>query len=82
MKREQLVVVISGASTEIGYSLATELAADGNEVYAGARKEEDIEKLSGIQSLSMSVHRPAIMLFLSGLLIIAVNGQLRHFRIA
>ncbi|MDD6482477.1 MAG: SDR family NAD(P)-dependent oxidoreductase [Lachnospiraceae bacterium] len=52
MKREQLVVVISGASTGIGYSLATELAADGNEVYAGARKEEDIEKLSAIPNIT------------------------------
>lgn len=52
MKRKQLVVVISGASTGIGYCLATELAADGNKVYAGARKDEDIEKLSKIPNVT------------------------------
>lgn len=52
MERKKLVVVISGASTGIGYSLATELAADGNRVYAGARKAEDIERLSAISNIT------------------------------
>lgn len=52
MKRKQLVVVISGASTGIGYCLANELAADGNKVYAGARKEEDIKVLSEVPNIT------------------------------
>lgn len=46
MKKNGLVVVITGASSGIGYSIANELAADGNRIYAGARKKSDIENLS------------------------------------
>lgn len=46
------VVVISGASSGIGYKVALELALDGNKVYAGARKKADIEKLSAINNIT------------------------------
>ncbi|MDO5574867.1 MAG: SDR family NAD(P)-dependent oxidoreductase [bacterium] len=49
--KNNLVIVITGASTGIGYSLARELAADGHKVYAGARKTEDIERLSSIECM-------------------------------
>ena len=52
MEKKQLVVVISGASTGIGYSLATELAAEGNIIYAGARKDSDVAKLSAISNIT------------------------------
>ena len=52
MERKQRVVVISGASSGIGYGLATELAADGNKVYAGARKAEDIKRLSKLSNIT------------------------------
>lgn len=52
MKMERRVVVITGASTGIGFCLATELAADGNIVYAGARKEKDIKQLSAIENIT------------------------------
>ena len=45
MLNEKRIVVITGASTGIGFSVACELASDGNKVYAGARKAADIEKL-------------------------------------
>lgn len=51
MKNEKKVVVVTGASSGIGYKVACELAADGNKVYAGARKEEDIKKLSKINNI-------------------------------
>ncbi|WP_167957470.1 SDR family NAD(P)-dependent oxidoreductase [Anaerosporobacter faecicola] len=52
MMRKRLIVVVTGASTGIGYSLAKELAADGNRVYAGARKDEDIKRLSAIENIT------------------------------
>lgn len=52
MKKNGLVVVITGASTGIGYSIAKELADDGNTIYAGARKKEDIENLSQISNIT------------------------------
>ena len=51
MNSEKKVIVITGASTGIGYETAKELAADGNIVYAGARKPEDIERLSRINNI-------------------------------
>ncbi len=52
MKREKKVVVITGASTGIGFGIACELASDGNKVYAGARKQEDIAHLSTIANIT------------------------------
>ncbi|MDD5935796.1 MAG: SDR family NAD(P)-dependent oxidoreductase [Clostridiales bacterium] len=52
MKNNDLVIVISGASTGIGYAIATESTTDGNRVYAGARKEKDIERLSQHQNIT------------------------------
>lgn len=51
MKNEHKIIVISGASTGIGYSIAKELASDGNPVYAGARKDSDLKKLSEIPNV-------------------------------
>lgn len=51
MKNEHKIIVISGASTGIGYSIAKELASDGNTVYAGARKDSDLKKLSEIPNV-------------------------------
>ncbi|MBE6023864.1 MAG: SDR family NAD(P)-dependent oxidoreductase [Cellulosilyticum sp.] len=51
MKNNPKVIVVSGASTGIGYSIAKELASDGNKVYAGARKESDIKRLSEMRNI-------------------------------
>ncbi len=51
MKNNPKIIVVSGASTGIGYSIAKELASDGNKVYAGARKESDIKRLSEIHNI-------------------------------
>jgi NAD(P)-dependent dehydrogenase (short-subunit alcohol dehydrogenase family) len=40
-------VLVTGASTGIGESVARHLAADGHPVYAGVRKEADGQKLAG-----------------------------------
>lgn len=51
MKKEEKIIVITGASSGIGYALATELAKDGNKVYACCRKESDLKKLSSITNI-------------------------------
>lgn len=42
---KSITVVITGASTGIGFATAVDLAHDGHQVFAGVRKSEDGEKL-------------------------------------
>jgi NAD(P)-dependent dehydrogenase (short-subunit alcohol dehydrogenase family) len=48
---EQKAVLITGASTGIGRNMAETLAAEGYFVYAGARKQADIDELSAIENI-------------------------------
>ena len=48
---EQKAILITGASTGIGRNMAETLAADGHFVYAGARKQADIDELSAIENV-------------------------------
>ncbi len=45
------VIVISGASSGLGLAIATQLGKIGNVVFAGARKEGDIGKLSSMKNV-------------------------------
>lgn len=57
----QRAVLVTGASTGIGRSITERLAADGHFVYAGARKESDLEELSAIpnvQGIRLDVTKP------------------------
>jgi NAD(P)-dependent dehydrogenase (short-subunit alcohol dehydrogenase family) len=47
----QKAVLVTGASTGIGRKVTERLAADGYFVYAGARKEADLETLSKIKNV-------------------------------
>ncbi len=47
----QKAILITGASTGIGRYMAERLAKDGYHVYAGARKQEDIDALSTIDNI-------------------------------
>jgi len=49
---EQKAVLITGASTGIGRHLAEALAGDGYHVYAGARKDKDLEELNAIDNIT------------------------------
>lgn len=54
-------VLVTGASTGIGRKIAERLAADGYFVYAGARKDEDLEALNSIrnvQAIQLDVTKP------------------------
>lgn len=45
-------VLITGASTGIGYSSAEYLGRSGWQVYAGARKQSDLDKLNNLESVT------------------------------
>jgi NAD(P)-dependent dehydrogenase (short-subunit alcohol dehydrogenase family) len=51
MRAYEKVVVVSGASSGIGLAIATRLGELGNTVFAGARRAEDIERLSSIKNV-------------------------------
>lgn len=47
----QKAVLVTGASTGIGRAITERLAADGYFVYAGARKDKDLEELNAIENV-------------------------------
>ena len=49
---EQKSVLVTGASTGIGRTLAETLAEAGHHVYAGARKDEDLAALNAIENIT------------------------------
>ena len=58
----QKTILVTGASTGIGRKITERLAAHGYFVYAGARKEADLQSLSAIknvQALPLDVTKPA-----------------------
>ena len=48
---EQKAILITGASTGIGRNMAETLAAEGHFVYAGARKQADLDQLNAIDNI-------------------------------
>jgi NAD(P)-dependent dehydrogenase (short-subunit alcohol dehydrogenase family) len=48
---DQKAVLITGASSGLGRAMAEMLAANGYFVYAGARKDKDLEELSAIKNI-------------------------------
>ena len=58
---DQKAVLVTGASTGLGRVMAKTMAAEGYFVYAGARKDKDIEELNGIeniQAVRLDVNKP------------------------
>lgn len=47
----QKAILVTGASTGIGREIAETLAKDGHSVYAGARKQKDIDALNAIDNI-------------------------------
>jgi len=57
----QKAVLVTGASSGLGRVMAETLAARGHFVYAGARKDEDIDELNrieNIQAIRLDVNKP------------------------
>jgi NAD(P)-dependent dehydrogenase (short-subunit alcohol dehydrogenase family) len=57
----QKAILVTGASTGIGRRITERLAADGYFVYAGARKEADLQALGAIQNVQavrLDVNKP------------------------
>lgn len=48
---DQKTVLITGASTGLGRAMAERMAENGYFVYAGARKQEDLDSLNAIQNI-------------------------------
>ena len=48
---EQKAILVTGASTGIGRNIAETLASEGYFVYAGARKQEDMDELNEIENV-------------------------------
>ncbi len=48
---EQKAILVTGASTGIGRNLAETLASEGHFVYAGARKQADLDELNAIENI-------------------------------
>ena len=58
---EQKAVLVTGASSGLGRVMAETMAAQGYFVYAGARKDKDIEELNAIeniQAVRLDVNKP------------------------
>ncbi|MCH8249490.1 MAG: SDR family oxidoreductase [Proteobacteria bacterium] len=51
MAADQKAVLVTGASTGIGREIAETLARDGYFVYAGARKQKDLDALNAIENI-------------------------------
>jgi len=51
MAGDQKAVLVTGASTGIGREIAETLARDGYFVYAGARKQKDLDALNAIENI-------------------------------
>ena len=47
----QKAVLVTGASTGLGRTMTETMAAQGYFVYAGARKDKDIEELNAIENV-------------------------------
>ena len=61
MRADRKIVVISGASSGIGFAAAKQLSSMGHLVYAGARRSEDIARLSAMectQGIRLDITRP------------------------
>lgn len=50
-RTDQKAVLITGASSGLGRVMAETLAANGYFVYAGARKDKDLEELNAIENI-------------------------------
>jgi len=68
MKHNEKVVVVSGASSGIGFAIASRLGELGHTVFAGARQAEDIRRLSSlknVQGVRLDITVPADILSLA-----------------
>jgi len=51
VSEDQRAILVTGASTGIGRNIAETLAGEGHFVYAGARKQSDIDALNAIENI-------------------------------